>query len=189
MMPGGSQGPQTSIVDDAERLSPVKKVLKKMGPEAYIERPEDVKGADLYDIAEMYRFFAGACYAYGLKNWANEIAKRALECYKKKYGSIENYLSYPSAEALRRSDVAMIYFYAGMEKEARELLDTVDKCAPCDFCNCGVCYDKFLTLARIEELLGNFPDAIDNFRKSRDMSPDDAEIYTALRSLSGKSKI
>ena len=189
MMPGGSQGPQTSIVDDAERLSPVKKVLKKMGPEAYIERPEDVKGADLYDIAEMYRFFAGACYAYGLKNWANEIAKRALECYKKKYGSIENYLSYPSAEALRRSDVAMIYFYAGMEKEARELLDTVDKCAPCDFCNCGVCYDKFLTLARIEELSGNFPDAIDNFRKSRDMSPDDAEIYTALRSLSGKSKI
>ena len=85
--------------------------------------------------------------------------------------------------------MAQILFYAGKTEEAYEMLETVKDLAPCDFCNYGVCYDRFLTLARMAELSGDFPRAIELFKLARKGSSDDAEIYVALRELVGKENI
>ena len=184
-MPAGTKGPDVSLADNKKS----KPGFFKKSKTPYVEKPENIEGANLKDLGEMYRFFAGACYSYGLIEWANELGRRSLNCFERAYGSLEDYLSFPQAEPLRRSDVAQILFYAGKKDEAMEMLETVKDLAPCDFCNYGVCYDRFLTLARIAELSGDFPRAIELFKLSRKGSSDDAEIYVALKELVGKENI
>ena len=184
-MPAGTSGPEVSLADSKNSKPGI--FRKHKAP--YIEKPENVEGANLKDLGEMYRFFSAACYSYGLIEWANELGLRSLNCFERAYGTLEEYLNFPQAEPLRRSDVAQILFYAGKTEEAYEMLETVKDLAPCDFCNYGVCYDRFLTLARMAELSGDFPRAIELFKLARKGSSDDAEIYVALRELVGKENI
>lgn len=184
-MPAGTKGPDVSLADSKNS----KPGIFRKNKTPYVEKPENIEGANLKDLGEMYRFFAAACYSYGLIEWANELGMRSLNCFEREYGTLEDYLNFPQAEPLRRSDVAQILFYAGKNAEAVEMLETVKDLAPCDFCNYGVCYDRFLTLARMAELTGVFPRAIQLYKLARKGSPDDPEIYVALKELVGEENI
>ena len=139
-------------------------------------------------FVDLYRFFAGACYCYGLKIWAKALAQRSLYCIEKAYrekGGVDAYLSYPGAAPLRLCDMAMVRFYLGEKEEAFDLLLKSCGLNHCTFCNYGVCYDVSLATARIYEMMGEIDKAIEYFRIARKTSKTDCEVYIALRTLDG----
>ncbi|MCR5214069.1 MAG: tetratricopeptide repeat protein [Eubacterium sp.] len=160
--------------------------------DVYIEKPEDYMNSrsELRDMSELYRYFAAACYGYGLKDWAKVLAKRAEECLKRGYkeiGGIEAYLKFPQSSPLRYSDYAMIKFFMGEKEEAFKLAECCSGLMRCDFCYYDVCYDKILSEARLYEMQGNIKKAIECYEMARKYSLNDCEIYIALRTLSGKA--
>ena len=165
--------------------------LTKKGPKpknaSKLDHPENdaTTVAEYRRYGEMYRYFAGACYAYGLREVAADIANRALECYGRAYGDVEGYCRYPQLAPLRMSDLAMIYYFAGMKDRAMQLLEGCMRVLPCESCYYGVCYDKILAQARIAELSGDIPQAIRLFKQARGLASNDVEIYMALRELEG----
>ncbi len=176
--------PAHSLVDAKGKLFGIG---KKSTDQLKIEKPEEyaTSKGELRRYAEMYRYFAGACYAYGIRDFAAEMAKRALACLRKAYGSVEGYVMYAPSSPLRISDLGMIYFFEGRGEEAFKYVEQCTKKSPCDFCNYGSCYDKILAQARMAELSGDIPKAIELFKLSRKISNNDVEVYMALRALAG----
>ena len=182
-MPKGNPSTIPSMVDLKGKLFGIGKkpgTLKLEKPE---ELTDDVN--KLREFGEMYRYFAGACYAFGLKDAAAEIAQRAFECYRRAFGEVENYVRYPGAAPLRISDLGMLMFFAGRREEAFKYVEKAFKMSPCDFCNYSRCYDKILAQARMAELSGDIPKAIELFKQARRISNNDVEVYMALRALAG----
>ena len=162
-------------------------LVRKPKNASKIAKPEDYvnERAPLRELGEMYRYFAGACYAYGLKEVAAELGERALECYRRGYGDVESYARFPQCAPLRISDLGMIYFFMGKAEEAFKYVETCSQIPPCDFCNYSECYDKILAQARMAELAGDTPKAIELYKLARRQSNQDVEIYMALRELAG----
>jgi tetratricopeptide (TPR) repeat protein len=186
MMKGGTKGPSRSIVDDANVRN---SIFKKSRQSAYVEKPENIDGADLKNIGDMYRFFAMACFNYGLKEWSVELAQRSMNCFRGACGDLNKYLTYPTSSPLRRSDMAMLLFMTGDTEGAIRMADSVETIPPCEFCTYGACYDRILTLARIYEMSGNIPKAVEYYKMAYEKTKDDAEIYVALRTLDGRSSV
>ena len=76
-------------------------------------------------------------------------------------------------------------FFAGRREEAFKYVEKAFKMSPCDFCNYSQCYDKILAQARMAELSGDIPKAIELFKQARRISNNDVEVYMALRALAG----
>ena len=182
-MPKGDPSVGPSMVDLKGKLFGLGKRSKLLKLEKPEELTDDVN--KLREFGEMYRYFAGACYAFGFKDVAQEIAERAFECYRRAFGEVENYVRYPGAAPLRISDLGMLMFFAGRQDEAYKYVEKAYNMPPCDFCNYGRCYDKILAQARMAELSGDIPKAIELFKEARKISNNDVEVYMALRALAG----
>ncbi len=159
----------------------------------HLDSPEELMTdrAELREMGELYRYFAAACYGYGLKDWAETIAKRAVNCFERAYkaiGGLKAYLDTPDSSPLRYSDFAMVKFFMGETEEAFKLTETCNRLPHCSFCLYDVCYDRVLTEARLYELMGNIDKAIEYYKLARSYSPNDCEIYIALRTLSGSAE-
>ncbi|MBO4863276.1 MAG: tetratricopeptide repeat protein [Eubacterium sp.] len=150
-----------------------------------LPRPEDTRTGkrDLDDIARLYVNFATACNLSGDKTRSGEFAKRALECIIKGYGSEDDYLTFNEYKPDRMRVLAQIMYYMGQGEKALKLVDEMDRCARCQHCDHSVCYEKHLMLARIYEMEKNFAKAKEYYRKAFELSPDDSEVYQALRDL------
>ncbi len=182
-MQAGTKGPGRSIADDSTQKVGL---FKKAKPSAYVERPENLENPDYFDIGDLYKFFAIACFNYGLKDWAAELAERAINCYEKGSGNLNEFLSFPCSAPLRLNDMAMLVYMKGDKAEAIKMAEKAATIPQCEFCTYGDCYDKILTLARIYEMSGDINKAIEYYRLAYEKTNDDAEIYMALRTLAGR---
>ncbi len=183
-MPNSLPGAMPSLLDLKNKLLGAGKKQRRLK----LERPELLAKdtAKLREFAEMYGFFANACYAFGLKEAAVELTERAFDCFRRAYGDVENYLAYPQAAPLRICDYGMLLFFLGKQEEAFKFVEQSCELMPCDFCNYDRCYDKILTQARMAELSGDIPRAIELYKQARSITNNDVEIYMALRALAGK---
>ena len=186
MMQEGTKGPVRSIADDSPQILGF---FKRAKANTYVERPENLENPDYNAIGDLYKFFAIACFNYGLKDWAKDLATRAINCYEKADGSIDSYLSFPSSAPLRLNDMAMLVYMRGDKEEALRLTEESVRIPQCEFCTYGDCYDKILTLARIYEMSGDITKAIEYYRIAYNKTKNDPEIYMALRTLDGNGSV
>lgn len=162
-----------------------KGVLGILGVKKELPRPElniDNK-EDLEELSRLYMCLAYILCRSGDRAKCAEYANRSLECIIKGYGSIERYLDYPALRALRIRVISMDSYLRGDKKKAEELLHSLNDIDRCYHCHHGCCYEEFLFLARIYELDGDKELAIEYYKKAFQSSPDDAEVYQALKDL------
>ena len=183
-MPNAFLGNPPSLLDMKSKLLGA----AKKGGKLKLERPELLTDnvEKLREFGEMYGFFALACYSFGLKEAAAQITERAFDCFRRAYGDVEDYVKYHHSAPLRVCDYGMLLYFIGKKEEAFQFVEPAADMLPCDFCNYSCCYDKILAQARMAELSGDIPKAIELFKKARSISNNDVEVYMALRELAGK---
>ena len=162
-----------------------KGIMGMLGVKKELPRPEAIikDRVDLDDIASLYANFAYVCFMSDDKQRSEELAKRSLECIIKGYGSPETYLNYPPLKPQRIRVVAIDMYLQGNKARAFEMLDSLSGCMRCYYCYHENCYEQFLYLARIYEMEGDKEKALDNYKKAFQCSPDDSEVYQALKDL------
>ena len=173
---------------DREPDTKKKGIIGTVGSRRTLPKPEDKmqKPDDLDDLARMYMCYAAACFMNGNKKKSEEFSKRSIECIIKGYGSIENYLGFAPVKPERMRIVAISLYLHGEKKKAVEMIENMMQTPRCSYCVHGVCYEKYLMMARIYEMEGDREKAIENYKIAFEYSPDDAEVFMALKDLEKK---
>ena len=165
-----------SIVGTTDKV-----IFQKFPPEEY-----ETDKAKLDSYARMYMCYAASVFMNGDKNKSLELANRGIACIIKGFGTTEKYCDFPLERPSRVRIVALLRFFQG--DIAASLSDTakMTECYRCSFCTFESCYERFLIEARIKEMSGNIEEALALYRKAFELSPDDCEVYQAIRCLEGK---
>ena len=155
----------------------------------FVRRPENyITDKDtLAKLARLYMCYATATYMSNDHSKSQKLANNGIECIIKGFGSIDNYLSFPAEFPFRNRIAAMLKYFQGDTLEAMKMLDKMCQTYRCSFCTHSICYEMYLMQGRMYEMSEDIPKAIECYKKSLELSPDDIEPYKALMILTGGS--
>ena len=112
-----------------------------------------------------------------------KLLEEAEELLNKSEEQSKKMIRFASDKMQGLKRLALICIERGEQKEAKKLLDEMEKAPLCDYCYCTECYELYMTRAKYYMELGDKEAALSNIGRAYELCKNDGEILLIMKKI------
>ena len=112
-----------------------------------------------------------------------KLLEEAEELLNKSEEQSQKMIRFASDKMQGLKRLALICIERGEPKDAKKLLDEMEKAPLCDYCYCTECYELYMTRAKYYMELGNKEAALSNIGRAYELCKNDGEILLIMKKI------